>query len=236
MPWKSYIQFRETTLDSIRKQPYLFYRIMPLKRRYQEILINNGTEIVIEGYPRCANTYAVAALWVTQNRKINVARHTHAIAQIIRAFEKRLPTLLLLRKPEDAVLSYVIREENVDISLAIQRYIDFYRIAHSLADAFVVSDFDRTTTQYHILLKQLNERYNLSLNIKKPDETDQMKIKKLIEDMEIKSSGGQLSELKVSRPSKQREILKNKLINELQDHPHLDKARSLYYLMKEKSI
>ena len=231
-----YIQLREHILDYIRKKPQLFYRIMLFKPRYREILITEKTEIVIEGYPRCANTYAVAALWITQDRKLSVARHTHAIAQIIRASEKQLPTLLLIRNHEDAIISYVIREKNVDISLAINRYIDFYRVAHSLAKGFVISDFDHTITQYHSLLENLNTRYGLSLNVKRLNKTDLIKIQELVEDMERKSAGGLLSELKVSRPSKQRDMIKHKLREKLQSYPRMGEAVTLYRMLKEKSL
>ena len=57
---------RENLLDFIRRYPCLYFRVMPFKKKYRNILVARDTDIVIEGYPRSANTYAVASFELAQ--------------------------------------------------------------------------------------------------------------------------------------------------------------------------
>lgn len=210
---------------------------MPLRRRYHGLLISKSTQLVVEGYPRCANTYAVAVLKTSQPAAIELARHTHAIAQIKRAYQERIPTLLLIRSPEDAILSYVIREENVDIPLAIRRYVSFHEAALPLARDFVVSDFNTTTTDFNKVILALNGRFALNLAEFHPtDETD-AEIRTAVENMEMKDSGGHLSEARVARPSASRTAIKHRMRDELKKFDRdLAVALRLYSKMREISL
>ena len=61
--------------------PRLYYPVMRHHRRYKELLITDATELVLEGYPRSGNTFAVAALQFAQDRPLRIARHTHMPAR-----------------------------------------------------------------------------------------------------------------------------------------------------------
>lgn len=95
---------REIVLDYIRQYLILFFRILSFKQKYKSLLVNEDTDIVIEGYPRSANTFAVAAFEIAQGKPSKIARHTHAIAQLKRAAALKLPTLVIIREPEQAIL------------------------------------------------------------------------------------------------------------------------------------
>ncbi|RMG27959.1 MAG: hypothetical protein D6732_19595, partial [Methanobacteriota archaeon] len=65
--------------------PFLFvtaYRLFAPAHLRMEKLIGARTEIVIEGYPRSANTFAVVAFRLAQNRPVKIAHHLHMEAQI----------------------------------------------------------------------------------------------------------------------------------------------------------
>ncbi len=227
---------REYVLDLIRQHPALFYRVMPYRKRYSDLLIHDDTRLVVEGYPRSANTYAVAALWVSNGRQLQIARHTHAVAQLRRAHDRKLPTLLLIRKPEDAILSYVIREPKVDIPLAIRRYLNYYQAANELKEGVVVSDFDTTISRFGDVVDALNQKFGLTLNPFENNEKTQQKITRLVEMMEKKDSGGSVSELKVARPSEKRNQLKEQLREELTFFRRkLELANDLYARIRDSS-
>lgn len=89
---------RETALDYIRQYPTLFFSILSFKKKYKNLLVNEDTDIVIEGYPRSANTFAVAAFEITQGKPVKIARHTHAVAQLKRATRLKKPTLVIINQ------------------------------------------------------------------------------------------------------------------------------------------
>src|SRR5204862_776059 len=110
--------------------PRLYYPVMRHRRRYKDLLISDDTELVIEGYPRSGNTFAVAALQFAQTRVLRIARHTHSPAQVMEAVRRRLPTLVLVRAPRDAAVSLVIREPAVTLERALKRYERYHRRLH----------------------------------------------------------------------------------------------------------
>ena len=64
--------------------------------------------VVIEGFPRSGNSFARRAFIMAQDETFDVTRiahHLHVPAQVIRAARWRIPTLVLIRRPKDAVLS-----------------------------------------------------------------------------------------------------------------------------------
>jgi hypothetical protein len=98
--------------------------------------VDRRTQIVIEGFPRSGNTFAVAAFQQAQRESVRVAHHLHMPAQVIRAAQWSIPIFLLARKPTDAALSWVIRGPGVPIRQTLKHYVSFYEKAaeyrHSL--------------------------------------------------------------------------------------------------------
>src|SRR5438876_11964138 len=61
-------------------------------------------DIVIEGYPRSANSFAVHAFRVAQDRPVRVANYLHATVQVFAAVRVRLATITLIGHPLSAAL------------------------------------------------------------------------------------------------------------------------------------
>ncbi len=53
-----------------------------------------------------APTFAVYALQLSQGRPVRLAHHWHARAQLIEAAHRKIPALLVIRRPEEAILSH----------------------------------------------------------------------------------------------------------------------------------
>ena len=135
-------------------------QFLPLARvRHGHSVIGRGTELVIDGFPRSANTFAVVALQLAQRRPVRIAHHLHAPAQIMAAVRRGLPVLLTIREPQGAVVSSVVREPHVKVDQALVAYSRFYsRLAPHRA-ACVVGDFTRITTDLGGLTAELNRKY-----------------------------------------------------------------------------
>lgn len=222
---------REAVLDYIRQYPILFFLILSFKKKYKYLLVDKETDIVIEGYPRSANTFAVAAFKISQKNNLKIARHTHAVAQLKRAAALEIPALAIIREPKQAILSYVVREKQVNLNLAINRYITYYQALKKLENKFIIADFKDITKNYGDVIFKINNRFHTNFLIFKHTKENVEKTFRKVEDMEREDAGGALSESKVARPSDERNRLKATLLKKL-DQPtyrkKLEKCESLY--------
>ena len=121
--------------------------------------IGPDTEIVIEGFPRSASSFAVAAFELAQDRKPVTAHHVHAPAQVIEAVRRRIPVLLLIREPEETVLSYVVRRPELTVGQALRGYVRFYIPLSAYRKEVVIGDYPRVVTQFGDLINEVNQKY-----------------------------------------------------------------------------
>src|SRR5689334_19049404 len=101
--------------DRLSVNPWIFLplsKVRPSLRGYDDPprAVSRGTEIVIEGFPRSANTFAVVAFRLAQQREIEIAHHLHAAAQIKHAINLKVPVIVLIREPSDAILSVAVKD------------------------------------------------------------------------------------------------------------------------------
>ncbi|MGO4342624.1 hypothetical protein [Pedococcus sp. 2YAF34] len=136
---------------------------LPLaRRRYpgpSPEVIGRDTELVIDGYTRCASTFVVHAFQLAQPRPVRLAHHLHASSQIVEAVRRGVPTLTVIREPRGAVLSQLVREPDVDLRDAMLAYARFYEQLMPHRDAMVVSDFPESTHDLATVVRRLNGRF-----------------------------------------------------------------------------
>lgn len=171
----------------IGQQPSLFYPIMKL--RYWDAtsepnegeptiwqLVNKDTQLVIEGFPRSANTFAVFALQYAQPFPLKIAYHFHAPAQIFRAINLGIPTLVLIRNPRDSVASFVARWSEVSESQALEFYISFYKSISQYKPSYVIGDFAEITQNFSNIIKKINNRFETSFVLFSDSQEDRNKV------------------------------------------------------------
>ena len=125
-------------------------------------VIGARTELVIDGYTRCASTFAVYALQLSQPTPIRVAHHLHAPAQLIEAVRMRVPALALIREPRGAILSQLIREPGVAMADALVAYSRFYTCLLPYRHALVIGEFEQVTNDFGGVVRRLNARFGTS--------------------------------------------------------------------------
>ena len=133
--------------------------MMRMRAAHAGHVINPATEIVIEGYPRSGNTFAVVALQFASNRVINIAHHLHAPAQVLRGVERGLPVLVLIRDPVDAIVSQAIRHPRLSLRDCLVTYTSFYRRLLPVADRVVKGHFKQVTSNYGTVIADLNRTF-----------------------------------------------------------------------------
>lgn len=143
-------------------RPTLFigaYRFFRSAELAHELLIHSDTELVIEGFPRSGNTFAVTAFRQAQGRPVKIAHHLHAPAQILAGVKRRLPVVVLVRRPEEAVRSLVVRDPSYSVSDALRDYVSFYRAVMPVRDRVVVADFRQVISRYGDVIAAVNRKY-----------------------------------------------------------------------------
>ncbi len=133
-------------------------------------VISSETQFVIDGYTRSASTFAVYALQLAQSTPIRLAHHLHAPAQLIEAARNKVPALAVIREPQGAVLSQLIREPDVALRDAIVAYARFYECLLPYRDHFVVADFEEVTKDFGAVIRRVNERFGTAFAEFEPSE------------------------------------------------------------------
>ncbi len=146
------------------------------RRRYpgpSPKVIGPETQLVIEGYMRSANTYVVHGFQFAQRQRVSLAHHLHAPAQLIAAVRRGVPALVLIREPEDAILSQVQWEPDVSMRAALASYVRFYRALEPYVGGLVVATFPEVTDDLGSVIRRVNARFGTSFDAYEATEDNQ---------------------------------------------------------------
>ncbi|HET7356791.1 MAG TPA: hypothetical protein VFJ09_08960 [Nocardioidaceae bacterium] len=196
---------------------------MLLRADKRVTLARPDTDIVIEGFLRSGNTFAVAAFVVANGPAVRIGRHLHGAPHVLRAVRYGLPTVVLIRKPADAVASYLVRRPTITVEDALREYLDFYRTAWRARAGFVVGLFDEVVADFGAVVTTVNDRFGTSFTPWEPTAENQAAAFALVEEMNRRECHGQLVETHVGRPSAQREEGKR----DIREHLQRPRARRL---------
>lgn len=176
--------------------------VRPTKRR---TLAGPHTAIVIDGFLRSGNTYSVAAFRIANGFGPHVAHHLHGGAHVRRAVRLGLPTVVLIRKPADAVSSYLVRRPTLTPADALLEYLDFYRTAWAAREGFVVGSFEQVVSDFGSITDRVNARFGTSFVRFDGLPANHEAALALVEEMNRQECGGSVVESHVGRPSAERE-------------------------------
>ncbi|MFK5949766.1 MAG: hypothetical protein QM500_13465, partial [Methylococcales bacterium] len=183
------------------------------KKKY--LAINKNTDIVIEGFPRSANTFAVVAFEKSQKTAVSIAHHLHVPSQILQASKLEIPTIVLIREPVAAICSFVIREPHISLKAALNDYITFYNTITPVKESFVIAKFEDVTSDYGKIINEVNIKFgtNFSLFNHKVDSVNDVFSR--LDSLEEEKKSGTTNETKVARPSNTRKEIVEKISKRL---------------------
>ena len=118
--------------------------------------------ICIDGFMRSGNTFAVE-MFRLANPDVEVAHHMHSTGQLRRAIKLGIPIVVPIRAPLDAIVSYMIYQQERDPDDAFVRYLLLHRWVRDHAEDVMVADFEVLTSDFNAIIHHL-----LGL---KPDDT-----------------------------------------------------------------
>jgi len=162
-------------VTALSTRPALYFGLRTITGSLDEFCIRRDTELVIEGYPRSANSTTAYGFLERQERPVRVAHHKHHAAQLMRAVHWGIPAVALVREPRAAILSFLAFAEEArqrtgrgqrinalgfhDAGVA---WFAFYRAVMPFADRLLVVPFERATSDLEGVIDDLNARFGTS--------------------------------------------------------------------------
>lgn len=124
-------------------------------------------DLIVEGYPRSGNTYAEHMLRI-MCPGLRWISHTHSVGTLLWAQKHGIPSLILLREPQEAAVSlYIYRMQQVALHLCFKEWEAFYRNARELdVVSFVL--FDSLISNTEASLCSALSKIGLASSIKEP--------------------------------------------------------------------
>jgi hypothetical protein len=179
---------------------------VPLARLRQgsrlDRLVTQDTELVIEGFGRSGNTFAVEAFQLAQARSVRIVHHTHAPAQVIRAVGLHVPAMVVVRDPVDAAVSHLLYRD-LAAGDALRAWIRYHRRLLPHRRGFVVAPFATVTTDFGSVIDEVNRRFGTTFGVFLHSEENVRRVFELIERRNRARHGTVVGT--ISRPSADRE-------------------------------
>jgi hypothetical protein len=194
---------------TVGRYPPLYFPLFTLRRQNRTLAVTASTDLVIEGYPRSANTFAVAAFEQAQPGAVRVAHHLHVPAQVIRAAHLGVPALVLIRNPRDAILSFLVRDPGLGIRQAIRWYIAFHEALEPYRESFVLATFEDVTRDFGEVIHRINARFASRFAPFVHSETNLNRVFATIDELNRRVARG--GDRQVARPTASRESHKRRL-------------------------
>jgi hypothetical protein len=184
---------------------------LPLARvRGEGVIVDASTELVVESFPRCASSFALAAMNLAQPRRLRVAHHTHTPANAMRAIRLGIPALVLIRVPEDVAVSNMIRHPERTPNDVLRGFLRFYEPLLRHRRDLVVGTFEEVVGgDMGLITKRLNARFGTTFEeFEATEENVARCLREIDEDWRRRRGGGERLERIVPRPSDVRDRLK----------------------------
>jgi hypothetical protein len=178
---------------------------------------------------RSGNTFAVAAFWLTNGRDLHVGRHIHTAAHVLEAVRLKIPVLVVVRDPRAVAVSHVLRRPALTVRDSLIDYVDFYRTLEPVRDSIVVVDFQTLVSDFPTVIDRVNAKFGTHFSSRPVDAAFQTEVTLLVEEMnrDESVSGGKVDELRVARPSPERERFRAAPASELafpKNQPYVERA------------
>jgi O-antigen/teichoic acid export membrane protein len=179
------------------------------------------TDLVVEGFPRSANTFVKASV-LDANPAARVASHLHVARSVRRAVRLGIPAVVLVRDPADAVASLMVRDPRVHPVTALKAYLRFHRGVLPVLDGVVVVRFNDAVHDPAATVAAVDARYGRRFAAPPTDAAVAERVRAEVERMERDFAGGVLDERAVARPSTARADLAAAVRAELERSPYVE--------------
>lgn len=196
------------------------------KNRYPRYAVENA-DICIEGFPRSGNSFFVTTFQQWNPRTV-ISHHSHLASNAKYSVKKRKPTVVLIRKPADAIASAIAwdgREARIVPGVGLITYLSFYRSLRNYADRILFLDFDEAITRPDQCVAKINRRFSSSFSARAFTEEENERLQGVLERQD---SHNKRSAMNSSLPNERKGRLKAAIMPEITGHRLFSRAQILY--------
>ncbi len=209
--------------------PYYYVRKAGLIPRRH--LATREKDLCLEGYPSSGTSYFNVILHYLRP-DLKIAHHTHSLANIRMALFYKIPVVVLIRDPIQAVASTVIRfgkgNSSDVVNKQLQDYYVWYQFILNHLDRICVVPFSLLVADLEKTLAYLSRETGVDFpcpDVEKADREARIYIK--VWNREYGEEG------KISLPSADREAAKGTLIEQMEGLDSAEQALTVYRTVKE---
>ena len=180
-------------------------------------VVGPDTELVIEGFGRSGSTFAVDAFELAQTRPVRIAHHTHAAAQVVAAARRGIPSLVIVRHPDDATVSHMARR-GIPAVTALRSWIRYHERVAPWRDRLLLVSFEEVTSDFGAVTRRLNERFGTGYGVFEHTKENEARVFEIIETRNRERFRTEQPERarSLARPTREREALKASFRSELE--------------------
>jgi len=209
--------------------PAVFFPFYGIKQKNRAKAVCKTTQIIIEGFPRSANTWTVLAFKYAQPTPVKIAHHLHVPAQVIKAIKLKIPSLVLIRKPKDAVTSLLVHSPDISVWLALRAYMSFYNKLIHYRAGYVVATFEDATHHLDKVIEAVNTRFRTEFVPPRLSNRDVEIVFEQIDDENRRGNG--VEKRRLARPSSAKDAAKHFAISRIEapNHRHILEDTEVVY-------
>ncbi len=220
-------------LQSILGKSPHYYRLFARKYPFNRMVVTDQTGVVIEGFPRSANSYAVVAFKLV-NPHVPIGHHLHVPVQLLQACRFNIPAVLVLRAPEEAVASFMVFQGSLNADIYLKAYIRFHRQLLPCLEQILVASFETVTSDMNRVITGLNQKYDTQFAlIDAPAEREGEIFKKL---KQVNAQFFGSAATKSMYPDQSRAGMKALAQRKVLQSPWLVEARNLYSKLNRNAL
>jgi hypothetical protein len=195
--------------------------------------LSHDTDVVIEGFPKSANSFVTHAFRMPQDRELMIAHHNHSSGVVVAACRRRVPVLVLIRQPVEAVSRIALVRPRISLRFLLRGWISFYRHLLPWRGRFAVGRFEDVTTDLGAVMAEMNEQLGTRfVPFHHTPENERAAFRALEEDWATRIDPAELAhDLNVGRPSSGRDTMTEEILAKLRSAPYEPlraRASSLY--------
>jgi hypothetical protein len=164
-------QLRYRSKQFIGRHPWLYRAVFRNRSGFEDLLVDENTDICIEGFPRSANSFAVAAFRHAQDEPVGIAHHNHVPASVLTAVQNGLPTVVLIRDPVEAVISNrglqlqigTVEDKAMPMHVSFETQLNawksFYETVWPHRNQVVTAPFETVIDDFGLIIDWANARF-----------------------------------------------------------------------------
>jgi hypothetical protein len=200
--------------------------------------LTRRTQLLIDGYSRSGNTYAVCAFQEANGSEVRLAHHLHDARWFVEAADRGVPALLLVRRPLDVMASMVQFEPGMSPRLILEQYAAFYERLVPVRDRLVVADFDEVVRGgFGDVIRRVNDRFGTTFVPFESEPEVESSVLEAIDEFGRQHYAGSDFVQRVSRPSADRrpaaEIIAQLGAEEL---AAAERAEAAYHAIRQEPV